>query len=106
MTCPDYLARLRAIDARYDAAPPRNAHLLASAGDRAQYRAQRAAAQSRYFDLMARNAQRAIQSQRRYRDPQQNGWRLSALSDDLRSARRQGLWWHDRKTGALHAEQE
>ncbi|MEX2618403.1 MAG: hypothetical protein WD767_20145 [Alphaproteobacteria bacterium] len=100
MTCPDYLARLCAIDARYDAAPPRNAEYLAATGDTAHFRAQRAAAQSRYFDQMARNAQRAIQAQCRYRTSHRFGARLSALSTDLRSARRQGLWWHDRKTQA------
>jgi len=95
MTCPDYLARLCAIEARYDGAPPLNIECLAAAGGRAWYRAQRAATQSRYFDQMARNAQKAIQSQRQQHDRPQNGMRLDLLSGDLRSARRQGLRWHD-----------
>ena len=100
MTSPDYLARLCAVEVRFDSAPPRNFERLAAAGDRARYRAQRAIIQSRHFDQMARNAQKAIQSHRQSSDGQQSSLRLVALSGDLRSACRQGLWWHRVKTQA------
>ena len=95
MTNPDYLARLRAVEMRFDSAPPHNFEYLAATGNRAQYREQRATLQSRYFDMMARYAQKAIQSCRQHSDRCQGRLRLVALSGDSRSARRQGLWWHD-----------